>query len=362
MWIYILDYRTLLKADHIWNEFNLMHVDTTHENLYYLLQAFQNMATQRDEQQDSELIETICQHIFNVIFTTYWTTFTMITRIIYILQIGFINENTREMCYKAARDVLVDLTQKYPNLFSVIMLDTKKYIQQNENILYLYKFLPLNKWQPSMKCYDTMADWLLHYDITSIESQLSRFIIGRLNWNGYADIQQQTPFLEHSIHVRMACVINEALTKHAPEVIGVSGISENVLQITNHVDFSQSSQEQFSSWCWSIISRLHLHLMDQSATQIKQTLQNPAQNMAAVPSLELITSIHQDVLEHRPLATYLALLISWHGHSIPWICQKGFDLMQCLIKDYRHAVVIRSLQLIIPLFLECPDVLSNCSR
>lgn len=264
------------------------------------------------------------------------------------------------MCYKAVRDILVDLTNIHQKLFLVVFLQTKNSMHCNENVFYLYKFLPIEKWQPNLVCYDIFSDWLLHCDFTTKESQLARLIIGRLNWNYTDDLRRL--FLEHSVHIRMACLVNEALTKHAPEVIGLSGISENVLQLTNFIDYSQTSKEQFTAWCWSMISRLHLHLMDQSVEQIKHTLQNPAQSVAMVNSLDMITSINQDVLENRPLAIYLALLITWHGHSIPWICQKGFELMQHLIKDYRHAVVIRSLQLIIPLFLECPDALSNCER
>lgn len=242
----------------------------------------------------------------------------------------------------------------------MIFFQTKNSMVNSDNVFYLYKFLPIEEWQPSLECYDVLTDWIIHYDFVSKESRLARLIIGRLNWN-FED-NQQNLFLDHSIHVRMACAINEALNKHALETIGMSGISENVLQLNTFIDYSQTNKEQFTSWCWSMISRFHLHLMDQSVDKIKNALQNPAQSLTTIPSLELVTSIYQDVLENRPLAIYLALLISWHGHSIPWICQKGFDLMQSLIKDYRHAAVIRSLELIMPLFLECPDVLSNCQR
>lgn len=44
-----------------------MHVDTSHEDMYYLLQAFRNMAIKRDEHSDWELIQTITEHIFHVI-------------------------------------------------------------------------------------------------------------------------------------------------------------------------------------------------------------------------------------------------------------------------------------------------------
>lgn len=56
----------LLNEDYFWTKFNIMHADTSHENLYYLLQAFRNMASKRDRRYDWELIQRISQHIFHV--------------------------------------------------------------------------------------------------------------------------------------------------------------------------------------------------------------------------------------------------------------------------------------------------------
>lgn len=252
--------------------------------------------------------------------------------------------------------MLVNLTLSYEDLMSSLLAQLKIRFHDCENIKYLFKSLPLENWKPNMESFETLSNWLLHFDFKSDENMLARVIISHLNWSFDCDGRL---FLPHNIHVRMACLISHALTKHAPEVLGLSGISESVRQVSSLIDFSQSTKEQFCTWCWSIVSILRLHIMDQNVEQVKQTLRNPTEALMFVSELERIDLIYQGVTENRPLALYVAILVSLHGHSIPLICQKGFELMQRLLSDHRHAAVIRCLELIVPLFLETPETLGN---
>ncbi|XP_065371725.1 ectopic P granules protein 5 homolog isoform X2 [Calliphora vicina] len=329
------DYMDLLNASDFWAKFNIANADSSDEDLYYLLQAFFEMANDRDKNKDWDLIKIICLHIFNI---------------------GFINNDTRDICYKTARDMLVNLTLSYEDLMSCLLAQLKTRFEECENVKYLFKSLPLENWKPDMESFETLSNWLLHFDFKTAENMLARIIISHLNWSFDCDGRL---FLPHNIHVRMACLISDALTKHAPEVLGLSGISESVRQVSSLIDFSQSTREQFSTWCWSIVSILRLHIMDQNVEQVKLTLRNPAEALMFVSELERIDLIYQGVTENRPLALFVAILVSSHGHSIPLICQKGFELMQRLLSDHRHAAVIRCLELIVPLFLETPETLGN---
>ncbi|KAM7362755.1 ectopic P-granules autophagy protein 5 [Cochliomyia hominivorax] len=329
------DYTELLSASDFWGKFNIANADSSDEDLYYLLQAFFEMANDRDKTKDWELIKTICLHIFNI---------------------GFINNDTRDICYKTARDMLVNLTLSYEDLISCLLSKLKTHFNNCENLKYLFKSLPLENWKPCMDSFEILSTWLLHFDFKTEENILARIVISHLNWSFDCDGRL---FLPHNIHVRMACLISDALTKHAPEVLGLSGISESVRQVSSLIDFSQSTKEQFCTWCWSIVSILRLHIMDQNVEQVKQTLRNPTEALMFVSELERIDLIYQGVTENRPLALFIALLASLHGHSIPLICQKGFELMQRLLSDHRHAAVIRCLELIVPLFLETPETLGN---
>ncbi|XP_073818455.1 ectopic P-granules autophagy protein 5 isoform X2 [Musca autumnalis] len=332
------DYMEHFSASDFWAKFNVANADSSDEDLYYLLQAFFEMANDRDKTKDWDLIKTICLHIFNI---------------------GYLNHDTRDICYKTARDMLVNLTLAYEDLLSCLLTQLKIRFNDCENVVYLFKSLPLENWKPSMESFEILSNWLLHFDFRSPENMLARIVISHLNWSLDCDGRL---FLPHNIHVRMACLISEALTKHAPEILGLSGISESVRQVSNLIDFTQSTKEQFTTWCWSIVSLLRLHIMDQNVETIKKCLQNPSESLMFVPELERIDLIYQGVNENRPLALYVAVLVSLHGHSIPMICQKGFELMQRLLSDHRHAAVIRCLELIVPLFLETPDTLGNAEK
>ncbi|XP_034112376.2 ectopic P granules protein 5 homolog [Drosophila albomicans] len=319
-----------------WSKFDVANADVSPEDMFYLLQAFFEMANERDLTKDGPLIRIICLTIF---------------------QIGFIHQGTREYCYKTARDMLVNITLAYEDLLDCLLLQLKSRFSETEQAAYLFKALPLENWRPTMDSFELLSNWLLHYDYQAAENLLARLIIGHLNW-GF-DVEGRF-YLPHNIHVRMACLVTEAITKYTPEVIGASGISESVRQVSSLIDSTQSSREQFTNWCWRMVSMLRLHLMDQSIESVKRTLQHPTEPLLFVPDLQRLDMIWQGVTEQRPLALYVGILVSLHGHSIPVICQHGFDLLQQLISDHRHAAVIRCLELIIPLFLETPDTLANC--
>ncbi|XP_016985100.2 ectopic P granules protein 5 homolog [Drosophila rhopaloa] len=322
------------QAEDFWTKFDLANADVAPEDMYYLLQTFFEMANDRNRSKDGNLVKAICLHIF---------------------RIGYIHQSTREICYKTARDMLANLMDE--ELLGSLLVLLKMRYGDVDQAAYLFKALPLENWHPSMDSFEVLSNWLLHFDYQSSESHLARLIISHLNWG--LDCEGRL-FLPHNIHVRMAHLVNEALNKYAPEVIGASGISESVRQVSSLIDSTQSSREQFTNWCWRMVSVLRLHLMDQGVESVKRTLYHPTEPLLFVPELERMEMIFQGVNENRPLALYVGMLVSLQGHSIPLICQHGFNLLQQLLLDHRHAATIRCLELIVPLFLETPETLANC--
>ncbi|XP_017041076.1 LOW QUALITY PROTEIN: ectopic P granules protein 5 homolog [Drosophila ficusphila] len=322
------------QAEDFWRKFDLANSDVAPEDMYYLLQTFFEMANDRNRSKDGNLVKAICLHIFHI---------------------GYIHRSTREICYKTARDMLANLMDE--NLLGCLLVQLKMRYGDVDQAAYLFKALPLENWHPSMDSFEVLSNWLLHFDYQSSESHLARLIISHLNWG--LDCEGRL-FLPHNIHVRMAHLVNEALNKYSPEVIGASGISESVRQVSSLIDSTQSSREQFTNWCWRMVSVLRLHLMDQGVESVKRTLQHPTEPLLFIPELERMEIIFQGVNENRPLALYVGMLVSLHGHSIPLICQHGFNLLQQLLLDHRHAATIRCLELIVPLFLETPETLANC--
>lgn len=208
-------------------------------------------------------------------------------------------------------------------------------------------------WQPTVQDLEIVANWLLNFSFETIESQTTRIIFNRLNWNFS---QNGTLFLSYEIHVRTACLICEVSMKHVPETIGLSEIS-----ITNLVK-TQTSRTQFANWCWNLLSRLRLHCMDQGPEVIKQFMNDSSTFLQRIPELEDTQILCNGVSESRPLPVFVSILVSLIGHSVPQICHKGLEYIKLLLSDSRHTIVIRCLELIVPLFLECPDSLSSCDK
>lgn len=217
--------------------------------------------------------------------------------------------------------------------------------------------MPLDEWRPPLEVFEISANWLLHYGFESRESTMARTIFSRLNWN--FDKYNGDLFMPFEIHVRMASLIVDVSSKHAPETIGSSGISESVRQMSNLVK-GQTPHQQFAMWCWNMVGVLKLHAFDQNAEFVRRAMRNPAEALRIVNELERLPSIAQGVTENRPIAVYISILSTPSGHSVPQICQKGFPQMQQLLNDYRYSTVIRCLQLVTPFFLDCPESLCKC--
>ncbi|XP_058811309.1 ectopic P granules protein 5 homolog [Topomyia yanbarensis] len=303
------------------------------EDLYYLLQVFSSMALSR-ESTDAEFIETVALNL---------------------VDIGYLNEYTKDFCYKAVKDLLINIVSKYPSLVSNLLRWLKQEIgAADQSATYIFKSLPLDRWRPQWADFELLATWILNYSFCSIQSSTARVILIHLNYNFD---QNNELFLPHDIHVRIACLVTEVYIKHVPETLcSYQGLSASVSSLVP----GKGAQNQFLAWCWNMVGLLRLHCMDQSPAAINEMIKNPALIQRHVLELENAQQIYQGVTENRPLAVYLAILISQWGHSVPQICHKGLEQIRLLLNDHRYTVVVRCLQLITPLFLECPDSLSRC--
>lgn len=262
---------------------------------------------------------------------------------------------TTETCHKTVEDLLHNLTSKFPQLNSLLLQSMKADIGNANSMLpSLVRRLPLDLWQPEPQDLDTISQYLLNFSFESTQSQVARIIFNRLNWNFSSD--ENTLFLSYEIHLRTAHLICQVASKHVPETVGLTDI------IVTSLVKSQNARQQFSHWCWNIASRLRLHCMDLGPRTVQQMIANPTAILTKVPELEGQEALIQGVSESRPLAIYCSLLISLCGHSVPQICEQGMDFMKLLLADSRHAIVIRCLQLVVPLFLGCPESLSTCAK
>lgn len=158
----------------------------------------------------------------------------------------------------------------------------------------------------------------------------------------------------------MACLLCEVAAKQVPETVGLSGITESVRQVSNLVKGAATAQHIFAEWCWNMVTVLRLHGMDMGREARARLLHEPAQFMQRVPELERLAAVHEGCSTGRPLAIYVAVLATQWGHSVPLVCHRGFAQMALLLQDYRQSAVVRCLELVTPLFVECSESLSKC--
>lgn len=71
--------------------------------------------------------------------------------------------------------------------------------------LYLFRALPLELWEPSADDITCVSHWLLFTPVASIENQLARIVLSKLNWgeNAYG-IQL---FLPPELHRRVSSIL-----------------------------------------------------------------------------------------------------------------------------------------------------------
>lgn len=309
------------------------NADVAVDDLFFLLQTFSQMAISKSRED--------------------WDFIVFVT--LDILHVGFINESTKDYCYNTAEDLLTNITTKYPELIAHIFNDLKDNLQKMGSLgSHLFKTLPISKWKPETKDLEVLAGWLLNFDYDTLENGTARVIFAYMNWN--FDENNQL-FLSHEIHMRMAYLVCEVYLKHVNESIG-SGANDTARQLGGGKK-SPTKKEQFSMWCWSMASILRLHYMDLNDHVAMSMIDNSAM-VNIIPEIEKTHSIYQGVTEQKPLAIYLGMLMSQLGHSVPLICHKGFDLLKLLLNDYRHSKVIRCLELMTPLFIQCPNSLYAC--
>ena len=89
-------------------------VEIAPDDLYFLLQSFSLIALAR-EKTDWELIKFITLDLLNI---------------------GFINETTKDICYKTVKDLLYNIVYKYPELITDI-LEVLKYNLQRVGFISL---------------------------------------------------------------------------------------------------------------------------------------------------------------------------------------------------------------------------------
>ncbi|KAJ8984461.1 hypothetical protein NQ317_012527 [Molorchus minor] len=231
-----------------------------------------------------------------------------------LLKVGFISESTQESCSKSARILLTHLTSKHPHLLSDILRIVKDNIEKiGPLVLYLYEELPLQIWKLTDTDLDIISRLLLNNSITSNDNKLARMILSRLNWDS----------LSYDTHCDVAILVVRAADQ----------------------------EHGILSWAWQTILRLKLHISDKAFKEIGR-----------VQEVERYDILLKGIREQKPLASFVAVLMTTWGHLVPLICSKGLYQLSFLQSQQKHEAVLFALYQIIPLFITSQECLINCDK
>ena len=68
------------------------------------------------------------------------------------------------------------------------------------------------------------------------------------------------------------------------------------------------------------------------------------------------------VKEDKLIPTFLSLLMTSLGHMVPLVCSKGLDRLVLLQVNMKYEAILFALNVIVPLFLDCQELLINCDK
>ena len=308
---------------------------------YYLLTAFANMAIARGKN-EKEFIEVVVNNVF---------------------EIGFVSESSREICSRNGRDLLATIASQHTFTMSYLLALTQEKISSLGNMaLYLFRFLPLELWEPTEDDITCISYWLLFTPTSSLENQLTRVIMERLNWGTKGDGSMLA--LPRNLHMRVAITIVEAHMKVTRECAQEGILAESVKQVTSVV-YPPSPNQVFFQWAWDMLNVLKLHQLDQTTLHVHFVMSSPANLLAGIPdptSNPSVDILKRGLVEKKPIAMFLSLLSSTWGHSIPEFCQHGLECLEVLVGEGHYEAAISVLSHVSPLFFNQPEEIVSDSK
>lgn len=130
------DFKLEICDPRFMEQFNDTIIDLPSEDLYYLLQTFSSLVLSRNSK-EWDFIECVTMNLFRVRYIFEFGTDNLISFDSFFFQIGFVNKSTKENCYKIVKDLLGNITSKYPILMSSLLMILK----ENFRLVSSMKFL-----------------------------------------------------------------------------------------------------------------------------------------------------------------------------------------------------------------------------
>ncbi|KAM9262786.1 ectopic P granules protein 5 homolog isoform 3-T3 [Morus bassanus] len=238
-----------------------------------------------------------------------------------IYEVSYVSLSTRETFSKVGRELLGAIASIHTQIISVLLDRVRETIEKVGMVsLYLFKELPLYLWKPSSSEIAVIRDWLLNYNLTTVENKLACIILEGLNW-GFGE-HQDALHLDPAVHSEVALMVLEAYQKYLSQKPYAGLLSESIKQVSylaSIVRYGETPETSFNQWAWSLILRLKLHRNDSGMQH----------GWPAVPVSDNVLDMTESVMLHPllkavktgvPIGCYLALAMTTLGHRfLPYV-------------------------------------------
>ncbi|KAJ8035761.1 Ectopic P granules protein 5-like [Holothuria leucospilota] len=304
--------------------------DMPMSEVIYLLTTFANMATSRGMEEE-QFIRFVAKELY---------------------QITYVDKDLREQFSKTGRELLYTVTACHPFTMSHLLSEVEQTVDAVGNmVLFLFSHLALHLLKPSPQDFDRLHSWLLQFGPDTIQSQLARLVLSKLNWG--VDEESKMLVLDLHLHRSTAVLLVEAHMKHFGDKhrSGYQGVLQwNLTKVLTY------NVENFDLWAWDLIIKLRLHRQSQPYIEEHRSLSSSGSETSwSVPNAATDNSLYavqRGLYENVPLACYVAVAMTETGHTLDNFMSQGMNCLQVLATTGYQRLCIPLIALIVPMFME----------
>lgn len=334
-----------IRADSFWNLLGTKLIQLPEPDWFVFLVTLAAMASDSSTSSDDHFLQLVA-----------WE----------LTELGLLNDITREICFKTAKDLLATIIESYPPFVSFILERLKRQQVLPTISLAFFKDLPLLQWQPVSNDFQILRDWLLNENLDTVHHQLAVTVLTRLNWSLLDNPKR--PFLGVAFHQQTALLLAEVVSYHGklPVPSSVPVVASNFL--ADSVQFLSSFSRSWNSssliqWAWHMAFKLRLHTFDCFPDHLVWMIHHPQRAFRSVRPFQEDPQLL--VLRQTPLIPFncfVALSMTSAGHSVPEFCSIGVDFLSVLSYADQQRAVVAVLHHLFPLLVTCPDVLYDQTK
>ncbi|XP_035795714.1 ectopic P granules protein 5 homolog isoform X2 [Anopheles albimanus] len=307
------------------------------KDVYYVCQLMVSLVDGRDVHAEAGIFHVIVKDFFQLLLRIDHATQPVLVEYIFS-ELNYLLSKHPFLCEALIVELQWCAQQESS---TAVRLPGAKYLQQ------LFYLLPFRSYSPTTTCVDKMNHLLTGEMMTGYYAIL---VLEVLRSFDYEVIVNNALWIPQPIQFYILRTVIGAHRQHVPLDLKGSPASNPDKQLV----------DAFDRLCWEIVGKLRVHHLDQPQPHVMRVMHETDVTLRDVPAAELLPEIHAGINERRPIAVYAAMLVTTIGHWIPVFCQSGAQLLSEQLAGVSRKSVLRCLQLIVPLFHECPESLSSC--